>query len=100
MYPNRPSTSSSMAIGPCTSQARSIRSDRARTRLGRYVAAEHTHGSVSTKRMITYTARFLHSDRAQAKARSLRSDRAGKRLGRYVATEHAHSLEFCVSGIQ
>ncbi|KAF2587502.1 hypothetical protein F2Q70_00035710 [Brassica cretica] len=39
-YPNRPRTSSSMAIGPHTSQARSLRSDRARTRLGRYVATE------------------------------------------------------------
>ncbi|KAF3606525.1 hypothetical protein DY000_02049562 [Brassica cretica] len=29
-----------MAIGPRTSQARSLRSDRARTRLARYVATE------------------------------------------------------------
>ncbi|KAG5388713.1 hypothetical protein IGI04_030254 [Brassica rapa subsp. trilocularis] len=47
--------------------ARSLRSDRARTLLGRYVATEHAHA-----------------------ARSLRSDRARTLLGRYVATEHAH----------
>ncbi|KAF2534304.1 hypothetical protein F2Q70_00029223 [Brassica cretica] len=39
-YPNRPRTSSSMAIGPRTSQARSLRSDQARTWLGHYVATE------------------------------------------------------------
>uniref|UniRef100_A0A0D3BUX1 DUF1985 domain-containing protein n=1 Tax=Brassica oleracea var. oleracea TaxID=109376 RepID=A0A0D3BUX1_BRAOL len=60
MYPNRPRTSSSMEIGPRTSQARTLRSDRARakarslcsdrarTRLGHYVATKHTHGSVAT----------------------------------------------------
>ncbi|KAF2543579.1 hypothetical protein F2Q68_00030951 [Brassica cretica] len=50
--PNRQWTSSSMAIGPRTSQARSLRSDRARTRLGRYVATEHTHGSVKLGRYV------------------------------------------------
>ncbi|KAF3581356.1 hypothetical protein DY000_02031094 [Brassica cretica] len=60
MYPNRPRTSSSMEIRPRTSQARTLRSDRARakarslcsdrarTRLGHYVATKHTHGSVAT----------------------------------------------------
>ncbi|KAF3603131.1 hypothetical protein F2Q69_00036177 [Brassica cretica] len=57
----RTRTSSSMAIGPRTSQARSLRSDRAPAKLGRYVGA-----------------------------RSLRSDRARTRLGRYIATEHLH----------
>ncbi|KAG5388546.1 hypothetical protein IGI04_030087 [Brassica rapa subsp. trilocularis] len=63
MYPNRPRTSSSMAIGPQTSQARSIRGDQACTQLGRNVATERPSRSVDT-------------DRARAKARSLRSDRA------------------------
>ncbi|KAF2605028.1 hypothetical protein F2Q70_00025921 [Brassica cretica] len=60
MYPNQPRTSSSMEIRPRTSQARTLRSDRARakarslcsdrarTRLGHYVATKHTHGSVAT----------------------------------------------------
>ena len=52
-----------MAIGPRTSQARSLHSDRAHTRLGRYVATEHAH------------------DRAQAK------------LGRYVATELSQNVD-------
>ncbi|KAF2601159.1 hypothetical protein F2Q70_00026053 [Brassica cretica] len=47
-YPNRPQTSSSMAIGPHTSQAQSLRSDRARTWLGRYVATELKPSSVTT----------------------------------------------------
>ncbi|KAF3591996.1 hypothetical protein DY000_02024013 [Brassica cretica] len=47
-YPNRPRTSSSMAIGPRTSQARSQRIDRALAKLGLYVATEHAHGSVAT----------------------------------------------------
>ncbi|KAF2617991.1 hypothetical protein F2Q68_00039431 [Brassica cretica] len=72
-YPNRPRTSSSMAIGTRTSQARSLHSERALAKLGRYVATEHAHGSVTT-----HTARSLRSDRAQAK------------LGHSVATEHAH----------
>ncbi|KAF3509079.1 hypothetical protein F2Q69_00006681 [Brassica cretica] len=58
-YPNRPRASSSMAIRPRKIQARSLRSDRARTwlgryvatelelKLGRYVATEHAHGSVA-----------------------------------------------------
>ncbi|KAF2561834.1 hypothetical protein F2Q70_00016933 [Brassica cretica] len=58
-YPNRPQTSSSMAIGPRTSQARSLRSDRAHTRLGRYIATEQRPSS----------------------------DRAHTRLGHYIATE-------------
>ncbi|KAF3566364.1 hypothetical protein DY000_02014850 [Brassica cretica] len=37
-YPNQPRTSSSKAIGPRTSQARSLRSDQAYTRLGRYIS--------------------------------------------------------------
>ncbi|KAF3543841.1 hypothetical protein DY000_02007052 [Brassica cretica] len=58
--------------------ARSLRSDRARPRLGRYVATEHAHGSVATQRP------------SSSQARSLRSDRAPSKLGRYVATKHAH----------
>ncbi|KAF2567166.1 hypothetical protein F2Q68_00025187 [Brassica cretica] len=34
--------------GPSSSQARSLRSDRAHTQLGRYVATKHIHGSVAT----------------------------------------------------
>ncbi|KAF3555422.1 hypothetical protein F2Q69_00013574 [Brassica cretica] len=45
--------------------ARSLRSDRARTRLGRYGATEHAHSSVATQRPSKYTARLLRSDRAQ-----------------------------------
>ncbi|KAF3576359.1 hypothetical protein DY000_02032384 [Brassica cretica] len=44
----------------------SLRSDRARTQLGRYVATEHAHSSVATWRPSTHTARSLRSDRAQA----------------------------------
>ncbi|KAG5414952.1 hypothetical protein IGI04_002519 [Brassica rapa subsp. trilocularis] len=47
MYPNQPRTSSSMAIGPQTSQARSIRGDQACTQLGRYVATERPFRSVA-----------------------------------------------------
>ncbi|KAF3556694.1 hypothetical protein F2Q69_00012846 [Brassica cretica] len=39
-YPNQPRASSSMAIGPQASQARSLSSHRARTQLGRHVATE------------------------------------------------------------
>ncbi|KAF3599558.1 hypothetical protein F2Q69_00037866 [Brassica cretica] len=53
-----------MAIGPRTSQVRSLHSDRVRAK-----------------------ARSLSSNRAQAKARLLCSDRARTRLGHYVATE-------------
>ncbi|KAF3572364.1 hypothetical protein F2Q69_00058477 [Brassica cretica] len=67
-----------MAIGPRTSQARSLRSDRARTQLGRYVATDHAHGSVATLRPSSSQARSLHSDRART------------RFGRYIATGHAH----------
>ncbi|KAF2604796.1 hypothetical protein F2Q70_00025802 [Brassica cretica] len=48
MFPNRPRTSSSMAIGPRGSQAWSLHSDRARAKFGRYVATEHERGSVAT----------------------------------------------------
>ncbi|KAF3526867.1 hypothetical protein F2Q69_00047392 [Brassica cretica] len=57
----------------------SLRSDRARTQLGRYAATEHAHSSVAMQRPSTNTAR------------SLRSDRERTQLGRYVATEYAHS---------
>ncbi|KAG5378299.1 hypothetical protein IGI04_026141 [Brassica rapa subsp. trilocularis] len=76
MYPNRPRTSSSMAIGPQTSQARSIRGDQACTQLGRYVATELSQ------------ARSLHSNRASVSL-SLRSGRAFASLGRYVVTERS-----------
>uniref|UniRef100_A0A0D2ZRQ5 Uncharacterized protein n=1 Tax=Brassica oleracea var. oleracea TaxID=109376 RepID=A0A0D2ZRQ5_BRAOL len=55
--------------------------DRARTRLGRYVAIEHAHGSVATKQPSSSQARSLRSDRAQAK------------LGRYVATELSQNVD-------
>ncbi|KAF3565172.1 hypothetical protein DY000_02014636 [Brassica cretica] len=48
MYPNQPRISSSMANEPLTSQARSLRSDQARTRIGRYVATELEPSSVAT----------------------------------------------------
>ncbi|KAF3554215.1 hypothetical protein F2Q69_00012905 [Brassica cretica] len=68
-YPNRPRTSSSMAIGPRTSQAWSLRSDRAPAKLGRYVATEHAHGSVATLRSSSSQARSLRSDRTFPKRR-------------------------------
>ncbi|KAF3578955.1 hypothetical protein DY000_02029705 [Brassica cretica] len=63
---------------PSTHTARSLCSERALAKLGRYVATEHAHSSVTMLRPSTHTAR------------SLRSDRACTQLGRYVATEHAH----------
>ena len=47
-YLNQPRTSSSMAIGPRTSQARSLRSNQACTLLGRYIATDLEPSSVST----------------------------------------------------
>ncbi|KAG5384460.1 hypothetical protein IGI04_035930 [Brassica rapa subsp. trilocularis] len=107
MYPIRPRTSSSTAIGPRTSQARSIRGDQACTQLGRYVVTERP----SCSRPSSSQARLLRSDRASVllgryvatelepssrpavrPARSLRSDRASFLLGRYVATERACCL--------
>ncbi|KAF3487905.1 hypothetical protein F2Q69_00055747 [Brassica cretica] len=90
-HPNRPWASSSMAIGLRTSQAqslpraraRSLRIDRARTQLGRYVATEHAHGS---DRACT------RQRPSSSQARSLRSDRARAKLGRYISTEHVHGL--------
>ncbi|KAF3586476.1 hypothetical protein F2Q69_00027793 [Brassica cretica] len=70
-----------MAIGPRTSQAQSLRSDRARTRLGRYIATELKPSSVATYRPSTYTAR------------SLRSDQARTRLGRCVATKLSQNVD-------
>ncbi|KAF3552585.1 hypothetical protein DY000_02006225 [Brassica cretica] len=35
-------------LRPSSSQARSLRSDLARTQLGRYIATEHAHSSVAT----------------------------------------------------
>ncbi|KAF2615872.1 hypothetical protein F2Q70_00012066 [Brassica cretica] len=68
-----------MAIGPRASQARSLRSDRARAK------------SRSLRRDLARAkARSLRSDRARDKARLLSSDRARIRLDRYVATKHAH----------
>ncbi|KAG5388714.1 hypothetical protein IGI04_030255 [Brassica rapa subsp. trilocularis] len=102
---------------PSMHTARSLRSDRARAKLGRYVATEHPSRSrpsdrparslrsdraivplgryVATKlepKLGRYVAtersfRSVAPDRARAKARSLRSDRAIVLLGRYVATE-------------
>ncbi|KAF3596752.1 hypothetical protein DY000_02022651 [Brassica cretica] len=72
-YPNRPRASSSMAIGPRTSQARSLRSDRACVWLGRwlgrYVATELEPNSVATYRPSTYTTWSLRSDWALPKRR-------------------------------
>ena len=73
-----------MAIGPQASQARSLSSDRARTRLGRHVATERE----------PKLSRYIATERAhgvatEITARSLISDRPGTRLGRYVANEHA-----------
>ncbi|KAG5397558.1 hypothetical protein IGI04_019372 [Brassica rapa subsp. trilocularis] len=80
---------------PSMHTARSLRSDRARAKLGRYVATEHPsrsrpsdHPARSLRSgRARAKARSLRSDRARAKARSLHSDRAIVPLGRYVATE-------------
>ncbi|KAF2607315.1 hypothetical protein F2Q68_00043067 [Brassica cretica] len=63
---------------PSSSQARSLRSDRVQAKLGRYAATEFKPSSVATQRPSTHTARSLRSDQAPAK------------LGRYVATEYEH----------
>ncbi|KAG5388438.1 hypothetical protein IGI04_029979 [Brassica rapa subsp. trilocularis] len=77
--------------------ARSLRSDRAHTLLGRYVATEHAHCSRPSTH--TLLGRYVATEHAHT-ARSLRSDRARTHcsrpsthtlLGRYVATEHAHT---------
>ncbi|KAF3509885.1 hypothetical protein F2Q69_00007341 [Brassica cretica] len=47
-----------MAIRPRTSQARSLRSDRARTRLGRYVATELQPNSVARFKVIIRALRW------------------------------------------
>ncbi|KAF2544973.1 hypothetical protein F2Q70_00023142 [Brassica cretica] len=60
-----------MAIGPRTRQAQSLHSNRARTRLGRYVATKLRPRSVATYRP------------SSSQVRSLRSDRAPVKLGRY-----------------
>ncbi|KAF3500443.1 hypothetical protein F2Q69_00042283 [Brassica cretica] len=60
---------------------RSLRSDRARAKLGRYVATKHLFRSVAKYRP------------SSSQARSLRSDRARTKLGRYLATERpSHSV--------
>ncbi|KAF2591440.1 hypothetical protein F2Q70_00038297 [Brassica cretica] len=64
-----------------THTARSLRSDQAPAKLGRYVATEHAHGSVATYQPSTNTAWSLRSDRAPAK------------LGRYVATELSQNVD-------
>ncbi|KAF2533205.1 hypothetical protein F2Q70_00029697 [Brassica cretica] len=79
----KPSRNFSPQERSSSNQARSLSSDRARTRLGRYVATElqpsvateHAHSSVATKQPSTHTAQWLRSDRART------------RLVRYVATE-------------
>ncbi|KAF3610619.1 hypothetical protein DY000_02044800 [Brassica cretica] len=63
---------------PSTHTARSLRTDRARTRLGRYASTKHAYGSVATNRPSTHTAW------------SLRSDRARTRLGRFVVNKNVH----------
>ena len=47
--------------------ARSLRSDRALAKLGRYVVTEHAYGSVATYRPSSTRARSLLSDRAHAR---------------------------------
>ncbi|KAG5414992.1 hypothetical protein IGI04_002559, partial [Brassica rapa subsp. trilocularis] len=109
-----PWTSSSMIIGPRTSQARSIRGDQACTWLGRYVMTSSQARSLrsdrarvplsryvatefeSSSRPSTRTAQRPSTRTAQRPstrtARSLRSDRAHPRHSRYVATEFGTKL--------
>ncbi|KAG5388545.1 hypothetical protein IGI04_030086 [Brassica rapa subsp. trilocularis] len=69
----------------------SLRSARAYTLLGRYVATEHAHArSLRSDQAHTLLGRYAH-------ARSLRSDRARTLLGRYVATKHAHAARSLVA---
>uniref|UniRef100_M4DM24 Uncharacterized protein n=1 Tax=Brassica campestris TaxID=3711 RepID=M4DM24_BRACM len=65
---------------PSSNQARLLRSDRARAKLGLYVATEHAYCSVATW------------PPSSSQARSLRSDRARVLPGRYVATQIEPSL--------
>ncbi|KAG5410208.1 hypothetical protein IGI04_006527 [Brassica rapa subsp. trilocularis] len=77
--------------------ARSPRSDRARTLLGRYVATEHAHAArwLRSDQARTLLGHYVATEHAHCTrpsthtARSLRSDRARTLLGRYIATEHA-----------
>ncbi|KAF3561656.1 hypothetical protein DY000_02015432 [Brassica cretica] len=79
-----------MAIGPQTNQARLLRRDRARTRLGRYVATElepklghcryvaveHAHGSVATARVasgVSYPLQWSRYVSARTEALTLSS---------------------------
>ncbi|KAF2588335.1 hypothetical protein F2Q70_00039317 [Brassica cretica] len=70
---------------PHVHAVRSLRSDRARANLGRYVATKHPLLSVATYRPSSSQARYLRSDRASRW--TLGSDQARAMLGRYVATE-------------
>ncbi|KAF2552003.1 hypothetical protein F2Q68_00034619 [Brassica cretica] len=95
---------------PNVCSARSLRSERSRAKLGRYVATESPFCSVATQRPNVCSARSLRSERARAKpgrsrsirsdrarsqARSLRRDRAFIPLGRYVATESPFAWSLC-----
>ncbi|KAF3590007.1 hypothetical protein F2Q69_00031604 [Brassica cretica] len=76
---------------------RSLRSDRALAKLGRYVATEPQPNLVATDRACSQLGRYVATDHAHSSvathrpsmhtARSLRSDQARTRLGRYVANE-------------
>ncbi|KAF3489621.1 hypothetical protein F2Q69_00054499 [Brassica cretica] len=49
MYPNQPKPSSSMAIGPWTSQARVWQSDHGQAKLSRYAATKRLGRYVATE---------------------------------------------------
>ncbi|KAF3495079.1 hypothetical protein DY000_02053246 [Brassica cretica] len=68
-----------MAIGPHTSQARTLRSDRARTWLGRYIAPE----------LEPKLGRYIATDLEPKLGRYVATELEPK-LGLYVATEHTH----------
>ncbi|WZZ14939.1 hypothetical protein YC2023_108028 [Brassica napus] len=70
MYPNRPRTSSSMAIRPQTSQAQSIRGDQACTQLGCYVATEHASRSVAKRQYDTKPCILVYPSMLSPKDRS------------------------------
>ncbi|KAF2552891.1 hypothetical protein F2Q68_00035171 [Brassica cretica] len=82
---------------PSVRSARSLRCDRARAKLGRYVATElepKLGRYIATERSSAWS---LRNDRARAEARSLHSDRASVPLGRYVATELFRNIDTTIS---
>ncbi|KAG5388621.1 hypothetical protein IGI04_030162 [Brassica rapa subsp. trilocularis] len=83
---------------PSMHTARSLRSDQARAKLGRYERPSvRLARSLRSDRARAKAHRSLRSDRARAKARSLHSDRGLVPLGRYEATGLEPKFGRCVA---